>query len=266
MIYQLVKGISKLTSYTEKILSDITLLRFKIVNACILGDASGWILVDTGLENSYEYILRVAEEQFGSASKPNAIILTHGHFDHIGSAMRLANHWNLRIYAHEKEFPYLTGEKDYPKPDPSSDEGLVAKMSPTFPHASVDFGARLSALPPEGQVPGISGWEWIPTPGHTPGHVSLYRERDRIMFAGDALTTTKQESFLSVLTQREQVKGPPAYLTPDWESAKRSVQRITELAPNLMLPSHGSPMEGEELKKHLTYLSEHFEQVAVPLQ
>lgn len=264
MIYQLVKGISKLTTYSEKILPDITLLKFKIVNACILGDASGWILVDCGLENSYDYIIKTAEEQFGNGSRPNAIILTHGHFDHIGCVLKLSDYWEVKVFAHGLEFPYLTGKKDYPEPDPSADEGLVAKLSPAFPHTSVDLGDRLAELPSDRTVPGIKEWEWIPTPGHTPGHISLFRSRDRILLAGDAFTTTKQESFLSVLTEKEEVKGPPAYLTMDWEASNASVDQLKGLAPELVLPSHGAPMRGEELKKHLEMLSEHFKSKTVP--
>jgi len=135
----------------------------------------------------------------------------------------------------------------------------------TFPHTSIDLGYRVAALPPDGTVPGMPGWKWIHTPGHTEGHVSLFREKDRVLIAGDAFSTVKQESLLSV-TQSEQISGPPAYLTTDWHAAEDSVKRLRNLKPSLVIPSHGLPMKGEELTRHLDMLARHFEEIAVPEQ
>lgn len=264
MINELLKGLSKMTTISQQISDDILLLHFTIVSACIVGDEDEWSLVDTGLENSHDFILKSAAERFGKASRPKAIILTHGHFDHVGSAAVLAGHWDVPVFAHELEMPYITGQKDYPLADPAVDEGLVAKMSPSFPHRAINLGYRAVALPTNNSVPGMPGWKWVHTPGHTEGHISLFRERDRTLIVGDALTTTKQESLTSVLTQREQIKGPPAYLTTDWKDAQKSVERIKELKPELVIPSHGMPMNGEELEHHLGMLAQHFKEIAVP--
>ncbi|MDF2543511.1 MAG: beta-lactamase domain protein [Herbinix sp.] len=264
MIYQMVKGLSKITTSSYKVLPDITILKFTVVNAFLVGNKDNWILVDTGLENSADYIIKTTEEQFGPEAKPAAIILTHGHFDHIGSVKQLAEHWNVTVYAHENEIPYLTGTRDYPQADPTVDEGLIAKMSVFFPHEGIDLGDRIKTLPSEGRIPGMEELEWVPTPGHSPGHISLFRVKDKTLIVGDAFTTTKQESFWSVLTQKEEVKGPPAYLTTDWVEAEDSVERLRCLQPELVLPSHGEPLKGDELKNHLIMLTEHFDEKAVP--
>lgn len=266
MINQLLKGLSKITTTSREVLPDILLLHFTIVTACIVGGKDGWVLIDAGLENSYDFIVESAAGRFGKESRPHAILLTHGHFDHIGSVGRLAEHWDVPVYAHELEIPYITGKKDYPLGDPEVDEGLVAKMSPSFPHRSINLGHRAVVLPKDGSVPGMPEWKWIHTPGHTEGHVSFFREKDKVLIVGDAFTTTKQESFASVLTQHEQIKGPPAYLTTDWQAAQKSVEHIKELKPELAIPSHGMPMKGEELTKHLELLAQHFEEIAVPDQ
>lgn len=266
MINQLLKGLSKMTTTSQEVLPDILLLHFTIVSTCIVGNADGWTLVDTGLENSYDFILKSAEERFGKESRPKAIILTHGHFDHVGSVNKLAEHWDVPVYAHEMEIPYITGKKDYPLGDPTVDEGLVAKMSPSFPHRSINLGYRAVALPSDGSIPGMPEWKWIHTPGHTEGHVSFFREKDKTLIVGDAFTTTKQESFTSVLTQHERIKGPPAYLTTDWQTAKKSVEHLKDLKPELVIPSHGLPMKGEELTQHLEMLTQHFNEIAVPEQ
>lgn len=264
MINDLLKGISKITTSSEQVAPDILLLQFTIVNSCIVGDAGEWVLVDTGLENSDEYILKTVDEYLGKGSRPRAIILTHGHFDHVGSVIRLAEQWDVPVYAHEYELPYITGKKDYPQGDATVDEGIVAKMSPAFPHKSINLGHRAVVLPSDGSVPGMRDWKWVHTPGHTEGHVSFFRERDRTIIVGDAFTTTKQESFISVLTQHEQIKGPPAYLTTDWDAAKKSVERIKELKPEFAIPSHGLPMKGDKLTQHLDMLSRDFNEIAIP--
>jgi glyoxylase-like metal-dependent hydrolase (beta-lactamase superfamily II) len=174
--------------------------------------------------------------------------------------------WDVPVYAHTLEMPYLTGEKDYPIGDPTVDGGMVAELSPTFPHTAIDIGNRLVSLPADGNVPAMSGWKWIYTPGHTNGHVSLFREKDGVLLAGDALTTTKQESLLSVITQRVQIGGPPAYLTTDWQAAEESISRLKDLKPSWVIPSHGKPMKGDELTKHLQMLVSHFDEIAKPDQ
>ncbi len=264
MINELLKGISKLTSTSQEVTPDILLIQFTIVNACIVGEAKEWVLIDTGLENSAEYILKSAEERFGKGSRPKAIILTHGHFDHVGSVSSLAEQWNVSVYAHQLELPYITGKKDYPQGDPTVDEGLVAKMSPSFPHKSINLGYRSVALPSDGSIPGMPGWKWVHTPGHTEGHISFFRKSDKTLIVGDAFTTTKQESFISVLTQAEQIKGPPAYLTTDWDAAKKSIEHLKELNPKLAILSHGLPMEGDKLSRHLDMLMLDFNEIAVP--
>ncbi len=65
-----------------------------------------WVLVDTGLPMSDGKIRRAAEAGYGGNSKPSAIVLTHGHFDHAGATLALAENWNVPIYAHHLEMPY----------------------------------------------------------------------------------------------------------------------------------------------------------------
>lgn len=264
---KIVEILSVLTTKSKEISSDILLLDFTVVNAFLIGkeNTDDFILVDTGLENSTNYIIKAIDKRFTS-KKPKAIVLTHGHFDHVGSVISLTKKWNIPVYAHKLEIPYLIGEKDYPTPDPNVDEGIVAKISPTFPHTAINIKQWLQPLPDDGLIPEANGWRWIHTPGHTEGHVSLFREIDRVLIAGDIISTTKQESLWHVITQKEQIKGPPAYLTPDWEVARSSVKKLKELNPTLIIPSHGKPMYGEKLDNHLDYLVNHFDEIAKPSQ
>ncbi|QGU96373.1 MBL fold metallo-hydrolase [Clostridium bovifaecis] len=264
MITELLNKVADITMKSQKITPDIILLEFTVVNACILCEGNEWFLVDTGLESSAEFIIETAEKYFKKNSQPKAIILTHGHFDHIGSVIQLVDKWKVPVYAHELEMPYLTGKKDYAAGDSTVDGGLVAEMSPAFPHNSINLGNSIHPLPSDGSIPAITEWRWIHTPGHTPGHISLFRDKDKVLIVGDAFTTVKQESLLSVLTQRKKVSGPPAYLTTDWKAAETSVKALATLEPSLIIPSHGIPMRGKELNIYLGNLASHFEDIAVP--
>lgn len=263
---KMVEALSALNTTSLQITPDILVMNFTIVNASLVGNASNYILVDTGLENSADFILECIENKFGKNSKPKSIVLTHGHFDHVGSVIKLSELWNIPVYIHQLEMPYVTGKKDYPLGDSTVDEGMVAKLSKTFPHTSIDITDYAKALPMDGSIPGMPEWKWIHTPGHTEGHISLFREKDRVLIAADAFSTTKQESLMSVLLHREQISGPPKYLTTDWKSAENSVRILRDLEPHLAIPSHGEPMKGEELTKHLDMLVNNFDEIAVPDQ
>lgn len=263
---KIVEVLSALTTSSQEVTQDILVMNFTVVTASLVGNQDKWVLVDTGLENSADFILQCVKNRFGANGRPQAIILTHGHFDHVGSVIKLSEFWDVPVYIHPIEMPYITGKKDYPVADPTVDEGMVAKMSPTFPHTSIDIGFRAAALPNDGNVPGMPGWKCIHTPGHTEGHISLFREKDQVLIAGDAFSTTKQESLLSVITHRKQISGPPKYLTIDWKAAEDSVRHLRDLKPSLVIPSHGEPMKGEELEQHLEMLVNDFNKIAKPEQ
>jgi glyoxylase-like metal-dependent hydrolase (beta-lactamase superfamily II) len=142
--------------------------------------------------------------------------------------------------------------------------GAMAALSWTYPRGPIDLGDRVHALPEDGSVPGMPGWRWIHTPGHTAGHVSLFRDADRTLVAGDAFVTTRQESLLAVAAQAAEIHGPPAYFTPDWAHARRSVEQLAALEPEVAATGHGIPMYGEEMRRALHALARNFDREAVP--
>jgi glyoxylase-like metal-dependent hydrolase (beta-lactamase superfamily II) len=142
---------------------------------------------------------------------------------------------------------------------------MMAALSPLYPRGPVNVSQWLRALPEDGSVPGMSGWQWIHTPGHTVGHIALWRPSDRTMIAGDAFVTTKAESaYAAAVTQRPELHGPPQYFTPDWNAAKLSVRRLAGLEPEVVVTGHGAAMRGPEMRAALKALADNFDQVAVP--
>jgi glyoxylase-like metal-dependent hydrolase (beta-lactamase superfamily II) len=209
--------------------------------------------------------MKMAKDLFGEQA-PSAIILTHGHFDHTGTVDTLAHEWKVQVYAHYLEFPYLSGISAYPPPDPSVGGGLMSALSPFYRSEPIDISSYLVALPETSEVPFLSGWRYLHTPGHAPGHISLFRDEDRLLIAGDAFVTTKQESFISTITQKQKISGPPMYFTCDWDAAENSVRQLAALDPAIAATGHGKPFSGTEMKEQLKKLAEDFRNQALPEQ
>lgn len=251
-----------------KVAPGITGMRIIFANLYYISDndsADGpWLLVDAGLWGSADRIKKVAEEKFGKNTKPEAIILTHGHFDHVGALKELLKSWDVPVYAHPLEMPYLTGQSSYPPPDPTVGGGGMAYMSWLYPKRPINIRDRVKPLPEDGSLPFLKGWRWIHTPGHTAGHVSLFRDRDHTLIAGDAFVTVNQESVYAVMRQKQEVHGPPAYFTSDWVAAKESVRKLAALRPLIVATGHGMPMHGAAMQFRLQALAQYFEEMGMP--
>ncbi len=240
-------------------------LKTVFVNLYFIAEPDGsWVMVDAGLYGHKHRIKKAVEEIFGQEARPKAILLTHGHFDHIGSLRELAAEWQVPVYAHPLELPYLTGKSSYPPPDASVGGGGMAYMAFLYPKKPIDVSDNLELLPTDGSVPGLSEWRWLHTPGHTAGHVSFFRERDQVLVAGDAFVTRNGESVMAVMTQKRKVHGPPAYFTSDWGAAQHSVEKLANLSPAVAATGHGLPMKGKELQWQLDQLVKDFWITAVP--
>ncbi len=253
---------------TSEVTPDLAYKRLMIVNVAFYGlpgaGSGQWVLIDAGVMGTRGAIIDAVEERFGAGSRPAAIILTHGHFDHVGTLEDLAEEWNVPIYAHQLELPYLNGSAAYPPPDPTVGGGLMSILSPLYPRGPIDVSPWLRTLPADGTVPAMPGWSWIHTPGHTPGHISLWRASDRTLIAGDAFITTTQESAYAVATQRPELHGPPMYYTQNWTQSRLSVERLAALEPEIVVTGHGRAMGGAGMRQALHRLAREFDAIAVP--
>lgn len=233
------------------------------VNAYFIGDPDGrWAVVDTGLSGFAATIIEKAERRFGRKSRPEAVFLTHGHYDHAGNAQTLADYWGVPVYVHRLEMPYLTGRSDYPPPDPTVG-GAIANVSRFTPYGTRDLGTRVRALPADGRqqtgdLPGMDGWRWLHTPGHAPGHVAFFHRADRILLAGDAVATVDMDSFVALATQRQEIATGGAPFICDWKDYGRSLRSLAELEPVVLACGHGVPLKGGDLAGDFGIFARHF--------
>lgn len=212
-------------------LPGLTRVSTLFANAWLVDAPDGWVLVDTGLPGYAGRIVHSAERRYGKGTRPHAIVLTHGHLDHSGSAARLAWLWNVPVFVHRYEMPFLDGRLSYPPPDPAC-RGPLAALARTLPVRSRDLRLRLRDLPRNGSVPFLPGWAWLLTPGHTPGHVSLLRGSDRLLLAGDALCAADAHA---------------GTFTMDRRASQHTMQALAALSPWALATGHGPPRMGPEV-------------------
>jgi glyoxylase-like metal-dependent hydrolase (beta-lactamase superfamily II) len=205
-----------------------------------------WVLVDTMWRGRAGLISSAAETLFGAGARPRAIVLTHVHPDHAGSASELARRWDVTVYAHPGELPL---------PPAGRIIGALAGVERNWMFPPGQPG--LSPIDPDAGVPGLPDWQVIPTPGHTPGHLALFREADRALIAGDAVLTVNLNSPGDALSQRHTLGGLPRFATWNWRAATESVAELARLEPGVLAPGHGRPMASPVLAPAMRALGEH---------
>jgi glyoxylase-like metal-dependent hydrolase (beta-lactamase superfamily II) len=222
-------------------------------NVYFVQSGETWVLVDTMWRGRAELIRSAAETLFGVGAPPRAIVLTHVHPDHAGSASELAHMWNVTVYVHPAELPL---------PPSGRIIAAMARVERRWMFPSGQDG--LSPIDPSVGVPGLPDWQVIPTPGHTPGHLSLFREGDRALITGDAVLTVDLNSLGDALSQRHTLGGPPRFATWDWRAATGSVAELARLEPRVVAPGHGRPMAGPVLPTALGALAERLNNPPAP--
>ena len=241
---------------TRHVLPDLAYKRVFVANVAFFGNPDGyesWVLVDSGVPGTLANLREAATRRFGGRA-PSAIVLTHAHPDQIGCLAGLCDLWDVPVFAHPLEHPYVNGESTYPSPDPGAGGGLLSRASLARQLRPLEANGRLHPLPEDGSIPFMPGWRWLHTPGHSAGHISLWRESDRSLIAGDALLTTSQQSAYAVTCADFELSGPPRALTEDWPRALESLKLLAALQPDLVLSSHGRALRGETMRKGLDRL------------
>lgn len=206
----------------------------QIVNIVFIGEpgSNNWLLVDAGMPHSAKEVIAVARERFGEKLPAAGDTPYPRPFRSFGQYCRPYRRMESAVYAHPFEFPFLNSTEAYPEPDGSVEGGLLAKISPYYPNEPINIVESLNPLPEDGTVPFISGWKWIHTPGHSPGHVSFFREADKTLIAGDAFVTVKADKFYNVLVQKkrnQRATGLPDNRLPGSEKFSKKVSLATAL-------------------------------------
>ena len=212
-------------------------------NAYLVRADEAWVLIDTGWRRDAVTVAGATETLLGAGTLPVAILLTHLHPDHSGAAPALARRWDLPVHVHPEELPQAAGKllPQYANPLDRRVIGPLIRLLPAKTRARIvaagDLTGTTRGLDPISSPPGLPGWEAVPTPGHTPGHVAYLRHHDRVLITGDALLTIDLNAF-----GRRRLAGPPWYTTWHRPTAENSIRTLAALRPGVIAPGHGEPL------------------------
>ena len=196
----------------------LPLLPRNAINAYLIGD----VLVDTGVKQSADKI-----EAMLDGRSVAAIALTHAHEDHAGAMKDLAARFGVPVWCG-------TADRE------ATETGELV-LAPAFSrprlqalaHATAGFEpAPVARTLAEGDsLP--AGFTVLDTPGHSPGHVSFWREADRTLICGDVFFN------MHLLTTRPGLRQPPKLFTPDPARNRESERRLAALEPRTVGFGHG---------------------------
>jgi len=187
-------------------------------------------LVDAGYKGGANRILREVRRLGYVPSDIASIIVTHHHADHVGNLAVLKGLTQARVMAHPADVPFISGQ--VPRPGPVNPQWLNRALVPfrrlwTAPPAEVDI------LVDDGdELPAPEGVRVLHTPGHTPGSICLFLERERIVIAGD------------LLNNRLGLGLPSKAFTVDMVQDIRSIEKLASLDFDIMCFGHGPPLVG----------------------
>ena len=160
------------------------------ISVLLLENDDGWTLVDTGLEGS---VRRIQEALTALGSGPDdlkRIFITHQHDDHVGGLRGLVE-WSpeAEVGAPEHEAQVISGQ--LPRDLPSNPVFRALLRNAKSPGVPVGKTLR------EGDL--VSGFRVVSTPGHSPGHVSLLRDEDGLLFTADAFGQLRRKLRVGVI-------------------------------------------------------------------
>jgi len=221
-----------------QILNNIHQVDGVVGNSYLIIENNGITVVDTGMPKNYQKILNYINSIGHRPEDVKQIVLTHAHIDHVGSASKLRQMTNAKIMIHEDDAPYVTGEKQF-----KLRGGLLMRIFSHF--------VKFETFNPDVRLKEndrIGNLLVIHVPGHTPGSVALYSEKDGVMFVGDLLRFTNGK-----------VQGPPEQYTLDMELAKKSIEKLLNYDFKIMLSGHGDPLK-ENARERIREFYEGFRQ------
>lgn len=206
----------------------------------ILDAQAGHTLVDTGVPGM-EGAIEAALAEVGATLKDvRQVIVTHHDLDHIGSLEAIVKTSGAQVWASERETPFIQGE-EWPQKMPPQERVAALLADPqTPPHVRARLSlprvaVKVDRTLHEGErLPLAGGVRVILTPGHTPGHLSLYLERTGTLITGDAL-----------VSEGGQLQPPRAQVTPEMDAAGQSVNKMAELDVQTAVTYHGGVVQDD---------------------
>ncbi len=211
-----------------KIIDNVFVVPGVVSNTYILIDPDGLTIIDSGLPRSEKKILAYVTSLGKSAQDVKRIILTHSDIDHVGSLAALQKATGARTVASKIEADAIAAGKPSRVIQPtgfSVRRMLLGLLRPFIKAAPL----QVDEIVADGQtLPILGGLRVIETPGHTPGHISLFAPAVSILFCGD-----------SMVTDETRIYGSRPGLTWDDTKARESERKQAALGARIVCSGHG---------------------------
>lgn len=220
-----------------------------MINAFLLVNSRGCVLIDTGLPNSQKKIESVLRKLNLTFTDINLIVITHAHIDHAGNAAKLKSLSGAKIIAHSGDLPFYRGDKKMQVCSTGwfgsvfSKTGVIQKPYAQFePDILLTSSDRFSLVDF-----GING-ELISTPGHTQGSISVVFDNTNAV-VGDLISSG---ILLGGIVRKSKAKRPPFEDNPSQVS--RELLSLVNSGVNTFYMGHGGPLPAKEVLKHVNKL------------
>ena len=201
----------KVTPVTDDVFQ-LALLPRNGVNAYLVGDA----IVDAGMPMSAGGIIKAL-----AGNTVATHVLTHAHGDHAGGSKKVSDKLGVPVWCGADDAEAAKAGKPV----------AASRLQSLLGWKPVDVARELR----EGDEVG-PGFTVLDTPGHSPGHIALWRERDRTLVCGDVFVN------INLYTTVPGLGEPPRAFTVDPPRNRESARRLGELEPELVLFGHGPPL------------------------
>ncbi|MGF7117673.1 MBL fold metallo-hydrolase [Methanobacterium oryzae] len=212
--------------------------QFGGMSNCYLVEDEEMMLIDTGNPVNTKKILNYMKNTLNRNPEDiKTIVITHHHFDHIGSLGKLKKVTGAKLAAHKDDANYIAG-KEKPE-EPFISKIFINLLKIIYRSKTVEVDILLE------ENDKIGSYKIIHTPGHTPGSICLYNENDRIIFVGDNLTD-----------KGDKIGGPPSIFTLNMEQANESIKKLENLDIDVIFTGHGKIISEakEKLKEYIKML------------
>lgn len=210
--------------------------QFSGISNCYLVEDQEMMLIDTGNPGNSKRIINYVKNTLKRNPKDiKVIVITHHHFDHVGSLGELKKATGAKVAAHKDDADYI-GEKKKPS-EPVISKIFIKLLKMVYRSKTVEPDILLEN---NGQ---IGDYRVIHVPGHTPGSICLYNESNKVIFVGDNLKN-----------KGEKIEGPPGIFTLDMEQANESIKKLENRDIEVIFTGHGKPITSKASEKIREYI------------
>jgi glyoxylase-like metal-dependent hydrolase (beta-lactamase superfamily II) len=222
-----ISRIRRFVNSTTEVIPGVYQITHRGANVLVIAEDT-ITLIDTGLKDGASHVLEFIRHIGRSPEEISMIVLTHNHIDHMGGLAEIKKHTNAKVATHRDDIgvrehpPAAGGRYSEPMAQIKSKLQSVFSVLPEDVDLVLEGGETLDCL---------GGLDVIHTPGHTPGSISLYSQKYKMLFSGDLIRKRRKKLLL-----------PPKMVCSDINQNLESIKKISRYDIEILCFGHGLPL------------------------